>query len=224
MSFTLEKALWYGAGFFAIRRIVRSVVGPNPFVTKVALFPTTFDPVFRGCPLPNPYLRALAKHESDFNASENTGCCIGLLQVHDVVRQDFNRRNGTALDRAQLLDPTVNVLVACDHLMTIGRALARNHPAFVRRDSSGGIDFTDRTSVGIFTLAWNAGHSEGSGMGRALTVLESQGFRAQDLLTTLDRIRIVAQQNASVSDFLADPNKHGFAQRVTRDFFRQLGL
>ena len=60
-----------------------------------------FDPLFRehGHGLPITYLRALAKRESNMNPLEATGPAWGLLQVTEVVRNDFNARNRTRYAR-----------------------------------------------------------------------------------------------------------------------------
>lgn len=195
---------------------------PSTFPTRNQIFSTQFDSLFeRHCKgIPVPYLRSLAKHESDFDPTDTEGCCWGLLQVAEVVREGFNRRFDTSFSRAQLLDPEINVRVACDLIARIARTLPRNHPQVLPPGPGGLIDFSNRRHVEIVTLAWNAGFSEAAGMGFVLGELERQGLPPSQL--TVDVVRQTAEQTPKATRFLRSAAKVEFSKRVTRDFFRQL--
>ncbi|MGE0403449.1 MAG: transglycosylase SLT domain-containing protein, partial [Kofleriaceae bacterium] len=70
-----------------------------------------FDAVFeryRGS-IPLAYLRALVDRESNGRPDVRTGSAVGLMQIVPVVLADYNKRHGTAVQSAQLVDPATNV-------------------------------------------------------------------------------------------------------------------
>lgn len=182
------------------------------------LFTGRFDPVFRRhCPgIPVPYLRALAKHESDFDPSEASGPAHGLLQVTEKVRLGFNERFGTAHSRADLLSPSVNAEIACDLIARIARVLPKNHPVALPR-----VAWLDPRFVGIVTLAWNAGFSEASGMGFVLGKMERAGLKPSQI--TIDSVHDFALGIPNPkARFLKIPGRLEFARRVTDDYMAQI--
>lgn len=83
-----------------------------------------FDPYFVefGQGLPVPFLRALAKGESNFDVAAKTGQHWGLLQVSvkpGGVLESFNKAHGTSLTKDDMLSPGPNVRVASWYLRKI---------------------------------------------------------------------------------------------------------
>lgn len=182
------------------------------------LFTERFDRFFRRhCPtVPLPYLRSLAKHESDFDPLDAEGPAHGLLQVVEVVREGYNRRFGTAFTRAQLLDPNINVQIACELIARIAAVLPANHPRAIPAPS-----WTDPRFVGIVTFAWNAGFSEASGMGLVLGEMERAGIRPQDI--HIDSVLLAARKIPDPkARFLKLTQRAEFSKRVVRDYFAQI--
>lgn len=182
------------------------------------LFTERFDRFFRRhCPtVPLPYLRSLAKHESDFDPLDAEGPAHGLLQVVEVVREGYNRRFGTAFTRAQLLDPNVNVQIACELIARIAAVLPANHPQAIPAPS-----WTDPRFVGLVTFAWNAGFSEASGMGLVLGKMERAGIRPQDI--HIDSVLLAAREIPDPqARFLKLSIRAEFSKRVVRDYFAQI--
>lgn len=191
---------------------------PSSIQTVNRLFTERFDQLFiRHCPtVPLPYLRALTKHESDFNPLDAEGPAHGLLQVVEVVREGYNRRFGTTFTRAQLLDPSINVQIACELIARIARVLPANHPQAIPAPS-----WTDPRFVGLVTFAWNAGFSEASGMGFVLGIMERRGIKPQDI--HIDSVLLAAREIPDPqARFLKLSIRAEFSKRVVRDYFAQI--
>ncbi len=107
----------------------RSTVKPTTSQAP-RLAPRTFDNVFaaHGHGIPVPYLRALALRESNMSPRLSSGPAWGVLQVIEVVRQDYNQRTGARYTRQDLLDPAINVTIAASALALIAKSYAQNHP------------------------------------------------------------------------------------------------
>lgn len=194
------------------RRAVRSTTTSN------AIFPTRFDSLFRRhCQsIPTAYLRSLAKHESDFNPLEASGPAHGLLQVVEVVRDGFNERFGTSFSRTDLLNPEINVKIACELIARIATALPANHPRAIPNPS-----FRDPRFVGLVTMAWNAGFSEAAGMGFVLGEMTRAGFAPQDIhIDSVHRFALGLPEGKGT--FMKIPQRLEFARRVVRDYMRQI--
>ena len=186
--------------------------------TVAPLFTTRFDPIFRRqCrSVPLPFLRSLAKHESDFDPSDARGPAHGLLQVVEVVRNSFNSRFGTDFSRADLLNPAINAEIACELISRIARVLPKNHPRAMPSPS-----WRDPRFVGLVALAWNAGFSEAAGMGFVLGEMEKAGFKAADI--DIDSVRRFAEGlPANKGRFLRIPQRVEFSRRVVRDYMAQI--
>lgn len=185
---------------------------------KVGGYTDVFDPVYRaGCPgIPVYYLRALAKYESDSNPrSANYGQGVGLLQVVESVRTEYNERNGTSYTKTDLLDPWINAAIACSLLTRIKNYYAVNYRRAFPRAS-----WNDRRFVEVITLAWNAGWSDRTGAGRVVSVLLGEGHRAD---IDIDMIRQRAGGLPEVTPKLREASPAVFARRVTSAYFTLLG-
>jgi soluble lytic murein transglycosylase-like protein len=133
---------------------------------------TQFDPLFRkyGGPIPVAFLRALAQRESGMNPNANAGkaAAQGLLQIVSVARDSFNQRYGTSYTRDDTLNPEVNVRIATDLLKRIIAAYEK-HPS-----SNLKADWSNPAFVQLVTAGWNAGYSEGGGVGKVASYLEQR--------------------------------------------------
>jgi hypothetical protein len=176
-----------------------------------------FDPLFAkyGVPrgLPVPYLRALAKRESNMNPAEQTGPAWGLMQVVEVVRKDFNRRHGTSYPRPALLDAETNVRVATWLLSVIADSYERNH------GDTGNMspDWSNPCFVELLTAGWNGGWSERGGMGRVVSYLERRGHRS----VTLDLVHANARAAGAVR-FLSEPARLKWSKSVVQLYLSEL--
>ena len=186
-----------------------------PSTTTNRLAPRTFDSIFAryGQGIPVSYLRALALRESSMNPRSSTGPAWGLLQVVEVVREDYNQRTGSRFTRQDLLDPIVNVSIAASALATIVRSYAQNHPR-VRNLQP---DWNNPRFIELLTFGWNAGWSERGGVGRVSTYLEQRGVLNQ----TIDTIH-QASRAAGASPHLANAAKVAWSKSVAAQYFREL--
>lgn len=161
---------------------------PPPVVRPAgAGVPRKFDPIFAeyGHGLPVAYLRALAKRESNLNPNETQDPAWGLMQVIEVVRQDYNKRHGTSHTRGELLDPATNVTIATDLLARIIDSYQRNHPSVPNLQ----VDWGNPRFVELLTFGWNAGYSERGGVGRVARYLEQRGVTNLTLDTIHENAR-----------------------------------
>ena len=203
----------------AARAELRPMNGLKPATTSTptskGLAPRTFDPIFAACGqgIPVPYLRALALRESDMNPRESSGPAWGLLQVIEVVRQDYNEHTGAKYTRQDLLDPAINVTIAATALATIVRSYAQNHPRIKNLQA----DWNNPRFIELLTFGWNAGWSERGGVGRVSKFLEQRGLLDQ----TLDTI-YRASRDAGASPHLANAAKVGWSKSVAAQYFREL--
>lgn len=179
------------------------------------LAPRTFDQIFAayGHGIPVPYLRALALRESDMNARSSDGPAWGLLQVIEVVRQDYNKKTGASFARQDLLNPLVNVTIASSALATIIESYARNHPHVHNLQA----DWQNPKFVELLTFGWNAGWSERGGVGRVATFLEQRGVLDQ----TIDIVHDAAKA-AGASPHLSSDTKLAWCKSVVAQYLREL--
>jgi hypothetical protein len=181
---------------------------------RIALAPRTYDDVFanHGRGIPVAYLRALALHESDMRPRLSDGPAWGLLQVIEVVREDYNRRERANFARQDLLDPAVNVMIGASLLGAITKSYAANHPSSPNMQ----MDWRNPQFVALVSFGWNAGWSEGGGVGRVATFLEQRGADV-----TINSV-FDAAKAAGASPHLCNPMKLAFAKQVTRQYFAEL--
>ncbi|MGH2907575.1 MAG: hypothetical protein ACRDKI_12515 [Solirubrobacterales bacterium] len=181
---------------------------------RIELAPRTYDEVFDryGRGLPVAYLRALALHESDMRPRLADGPSWGLLQVIEVVREDFNRRERANFTRQDLLDPAINVMIAASAIALIVKSYAANHPSTPNLQP----DWRNPQFVALVTFGWNAGWSERGGVGRVASFLEQRGADV-----TINSV-FDAAKAAGASPHLSNPMKLAFAKQVTRQYFAEL--
>lgn len=181
---------------------------------RIELAPRTYDDVFtnRGRGLPAPYLRALALHESDMRPRLADGPAWGLMQVIEVVREDFNRRERANFTRQDVLDAAINVTIAASSLALIVKSYAANHPSSPNLQAN----WRNPQFVALVTFGWNAGWSERGGVGRVASFLEQRGADV-----TINSVFDAAKASGA-SPHLANPMKLAFAKQVTRQYFAEL--
>lgn len=147
------------------------------------------------------------------NARASSGAALGLLQVIDIVRQDYNQRTGASYTRQDLLDPVINVTIASSALAMFAHSYATNHPR-VRNLQP---DWRNPRFIELLTFGHNAGWSERGGVGRVATYLEQRGVFEQ----TIDTIHQAARA-AGASPHLANPAKVAWCKRVAAQYGREL--
>lgn len=176
-----------------------------------------FDPVFdryRGS-IPLAYLRALVDRESNGRPDVRTGSAVGLMQIVPVVLADYNKRHGTAVQSAQLVDPATNVAIGCELLRLIANSYRKNHPHIPNFQT----DWNNPLFVELLTFGWNAGFSEAGGVGRVARYLEK--LRAIDI--TLDQITAHARV-AGASKHLSNQAKVAWCKSVVALYQRERAL
>lgn len=174
---------------------------------------TQFDPLFAryGGNIPVAYLRALSFRESGQNPNANAGkaAAQGLLQITTVARDGFNQRHGTGYSTAQTLDPSVNVQIATDLLQSIIKSYAK-HPSPNLHEDWGNPEF-----VKLLTMGWNAGYSDGGGVGKVAGYLE----RASRPVTH-DQVLANAAAAGAIS-YVGDPKRAAWHRSVADLFYAQ---
>jgi hypothetical protein len=192
---------------------------PNGPVAPAASTPSgavsrAFDALFQRYAggLPVDFLRALASRESGLNPGERSGPAWGLMQIVEVVRQDFNRRHGTRYTRKHLLDPAINVAIATDLLRLIVAGYARNHADIPNLRT----DWRNPRFVELVVFGWNAGFSEGGGVGRVVRHLKARGLRDITIDTVYQHARA-----AGASRHLSNEAKVRWCKGVTALYLRE---
>jgi len=186
---------------------------PTPKPAEAGV-PRTYDRIFaeHGHGLPLAYLRALAKRESDMNPNETEDPAWGLLQVIEVVRNDYNKRHGTSHTRRELLDQATNVTIATDLIRRIIDSYQRNHPNVPNLQE----DWDNPRFVELLTFGWNAGYSERGGVGRVARYVEARGVTN----LTIDTIHQNARA-AGASRHLSNTNKVRWSKSVAALYLRE---
>ena len=174
---------------------------------------TRFDPLFRryGGSIPVAYLRALAERESGLNPNANAGkaAAQGLLQIVTVARESYNDRHHTSYTRDDSLDPALNVQMGAELLQRI-IAGYRKHPSPDLQE-----DWQSPAFVQLLTAGWNAGYSEGGGVGKVASYLERQG----QAVTPQNVYANAAAANAV--SYLSDPARQRWHRSVVDLYFAQ---
>jgi Transglycosylase SLT domain len=191
--------------------------GPKRFpAAPASVLPRRFDWIFeqhRGA-IPIEYLRALAVSESGMQAGQQAGPAWGLMQIVEVVRRDYNRAHGTRHERADLLDPAVNVAIATWLLRTITASYARHHAKVPNLQTA----WDNPRFVELLTFGWNAGWSEAGGVGRVARYLEARG--TTDI--TIDLVHEHARA-AGASRHLTRADKVAWCKGVVALYQRERG-
>lgn len=174
----------------------------------------SFDALFHkhAGAIPVAYLRALAHKESGMNPRQSSGPAWGLLQITGIARKDYNRTHGTSYTQADLLNPAVNIKIAAWLLNKIVRLYSRNHS-----DRNMQPDWSNPEFVKLVTAGWNSGYSEGGGVGKVASVLESLGKPV-----THDNV-FKFSQIAGATRHLANEAKRRWQAGVADLFYREGG-
>jgi soluble lytic murein transglycosylase-like protein len=160
--------------------------------------------------LPVPFLRALAKRESNMDPNDTQGPAWGLMQVVEVVRNSWNQRKpGQAVSRPQLLDPNTNVKIATDLLNRIAGQYTK-HP-----DPNMKPDWSNPEFVKLLVAGWNSGYSEAGGVGRVARYLRERGIPV-----THDNVFRYASA-AGATKHLQNPGRQRWQRSVADLYFRQ---
>lgn len=176
---------------------------------------TEYDPIFRKYAgrLPVAFLRALAYRESGLNPSSimpgSPNAARGILQVVGVVREDYNRQNGTSYTADDLLNPEVNVKIAASLINRIVGYYAK-HPSGNMHE-----DWTNPEFVKLLVAGWNAGFSEAAGVGKVASYLEQRGVPV-----THDAVYANAAAAGGVS-YLQTPDRQLWQRSVANLYFAQ---
>lgn len=195
-------------------RAGRWTLSPKPSQSSNPVGP--FDNIFlaEGKGIPVPYLRALAKRESNNNPREASGPAWGLLQVGinenaGNVLKSYNERHGTSYSKEDMLDPTLNVRVAAELLARI----VANYKRL-------GIEpnWMNPNFVGLVTAGWNSGWSNKGGTGKVVLYLRESG---RDV--TLENVYRYAQE-ANATRHLSNPKKQKWQRSVVARYFSEANL
>lgn len=176
---------------------------------------TQYDPLFARHQgrLPVAFLRALAERESsmrpDLAMPGGAGAARGLLQVVGVVRDDYNRANGTSYTSDDLFDPNVNVTIAAWLINRIVAAYGK-HPSPNLKE-----DWSNPEFVKLVVMGWNAGFSEAGGVGKVAAVLEREGATV-----THDSVYANAAR-AGAASYLSMPERRAWHQSVASLYYAQ---
>lgn len=175
---------------------------------------TQYDPLFQkyaGGSIPVAYLRALSYRESGQNPSANAGkaAAQGLLQITTTAMNGYNQKHGTSYATSAALDPNVGIPVAVDLLQAIIRSYA-GHPS-----DNLHVDWGNPEFVKLLTAGWNAGYSDGGGVGKVATYLERAGRPV-----THDSVVGNAGAAGAVS-YLGDVNRAAWHRSVSDLYFAQ---
>ncbi|HVV51405.1 MAG TPA: transglycosylase SLT domain-containing protein [Polyangia bacterium] len=157
--------------------------------------------------VPVAFIRALVHGESGGNSQKEnpTSHAAGLLQITEIVRQDWNSAHADApVTRDQLFDPEINVRLGAALLNRIVQVYGR-HPTMRP-------DWKARRYAELVALGWNAGYSDHGGVGLAVTELEAAGGKPDDV--TVDTVAKVAASLPAASRFVSKPDRVAYAKAV----------
>ncbi len=121
--------------------------------------------------IPIEFLRALAKRESNLNPEERKGPAWGLMQIVEVVRKDYNQAHGTRYTRDDLLDPAINVAMACWLLRFIIAQYAKHQDGVPNLRA----DWNNPRFAELLVYGWNAGFSASGGVIKVVRYLRARG-------------------------------------------------
>lgn len=172
------------------------------------MLPQTYDALFRkhAGRIPVAFARALVQRESNFNPGDTTGPAWGLMQIVEQVRSEYP---GLAPTRAHLLNPEINIKIGLDLLNRIVRGYQKH------RDRNMKEDWSNPEFVKLVLAGWNSGYSEGGGVGKVASFLESRGMPV-----THDNVFAFASA-AGATGQLQKMSKHGWQAGVASLYFQQ---
>ncbi|HLK89322.1 MAG TPA: transglycosylase SLT domain-containing protein [Polyangia bacterium] len=157
--------------------------------------------------VPLAFIRALVHGESggDSQKENPASHAAGLLQITEIVRQDWNAAHPDApVWRDQLFDPEINIRIGAALLNRIVQVYGHHHTLRP--------DWQSRRYAELVALGWNAGYSDRGGVGLVVTELESAGARAEDV--TVDSVARVAAGLPDASRFVSRPDRVAYAKAV----------
>lgn len=157
--------------------------------------------------VPLAFIRALVHGESGGNSQKENPAshAAGLLQITEIVRQDWNSAHADApVTREQLFDPEINVRLGAALLNRIVQVYG-HHPTMRP-------DWKLRRYAELVALGWNAGYSDHGGVGLAVTELEAAGATPDDV--TVDTVARVAGSLPAASKFVSRPERVAYAKAV----------
>jgi len=157
--------------------------------------------------VPLAFIRALVHGESggDSQKENPASHAAGLLQITEIVRQDWNAAHPDApVSRDQLFDPEINIRIGAALLNRIVQVYG--HHRTLRPD------WQSRRYAELVALGWNAGYSDRGGVGVVVSELESAGARAEDV--TVDSVARVAAGLPDASRFVSRPDRVAYAKAV----------
>ena len=157
--------------------------------------------------VPVAFIRALVHGESGGNSQKEnpSSHAAGLLQITEIVRKDWNAAHADApVSRSDLFDPEINV--------RIGAALLNRIVQVYRKHPTLRADWGSRRFAELVALGWNAGYSNASGVGLAVTELEAAGATPDDV--TVDTVARVAAALPRASRFISRPERLAYARAI----------
>jgi hypothetical protein len=157
--------------------------------------------------VPVAFIRALVHGESGGNSQKEnpTSHAAGLLQITEIVRKDWNAAHADApVSRSDLFDPEINVRIGAALLNRIVQVY-RKHPTLRP-------DWSSRRYAELVALGWNAGYSNASGVGLAVTELEAAGATPDDV--TVETVARVAGALPTASRFVSRPERVAYAKAI----------
>lgn len=157
--------------------------------------------------VPLAFIRALVHGESggDSQKENPASHAAGLLQITEIVRQDWNTAHPDApVSRDQLFDPEINIRLGAALLNRIAQVYG--HHRTLRPD------WQSRRYAELVALGWNAGYSDRAGVGLAVTELEAAGAKSEDV--TVDSVAHVATGLPAASRFISRADRIAYAKAV----------
>jgi soluble lytic murein transglycosylase-like protein len=177
--------------------------------TPTIMITAAWDPIIEryAGDVPIAFIRALVHGESggDSQKENPASHAAGLLQITEIVRQDWNAAHPSApVSRAALFDPEIN--------LRIGAALLNRIVDVYARHRTMQPDWGSRRFAELVVLGWNAGYSDRGGVGLAVSELEAAGAKPADV--TVDSVSRVAAGLRKSSRFVAQPDRVTYAKAV----------
>jgi len=163
------------------------------------------------------FLINLATRESglDASAQSKTGA-VGLFQIVDSARKDYNKAHGTSYTDPDIMDPEKNAKIGVWLLNTIMGSWEGKYPWLASR--------TPEDYAQFLLWGWNSGWSSAAGAGKILEWMGSTG--RQTMRAAEAREALVSGKYpplAGVSKYLRDPAKFRWSQGTVAEWLRQSG-
>ena len=152
--------------------------------------PTIYDLVFKEVSggVPVPFMKATAWSETRYKADATpppaaNSSAIGLFQMLDRTRGDFNKATEKSYTREDMKDPRKSAEAGAWHMRQIAREYARVAPSvFGIKGQAGTFDWTNPRNVGLVSLGYTAGWSDVQGVAAVVRKMLEGGI-APDRIT-----------------------------------------